>query len=146
MKTLLKLNKKGLLKNMKNCILKLSDKQLLELKEKVPVSNCFFVEIDGEQVNSKEMFFEIMSDKFKLPSAGSGWDSFIDWMNDLSWISEECICLVINKYSEFLKDDLVTKVIFEEVFQEDILPFWDKEVLKTVVDGKIRPFNLYLVS
>ncbi|KPG72145.1 hypothetical protein AEQ18_02390 [Enterococcus sp. RIT-PI-f] len=86
-----------------------------------------------------------MKKKFELPDS-SGWDSYTDWMTDLSWIDNQCFCIVIEDYANFLKNDAEAKKIVIEIFEEDILPYWQKDVMKTVVDGKPRLFNVYLVE
>ncbi|MFT8311367.1 MAG: barstar family protein [Sporolactobacillus sp.] len=129
---------------MANNILRIREKDN-NLLEKMNQSDCYIVKVDGRQVQSKSELFQEMMIKFKLPDS-SGWDSFIDWMTDLSWIDKEKLCLVIYNYSEFLKKDEGDKDIFLEVLQEDILPFWEKNVMETMVNGRVRSFNVYLIG
>lgn len=49
--------------------------------------------------------------------------AFTDWMTDLSWINNKSIML--NSQS-FLINDKKDKQIINEIFEEDILPFWEK--------------------
>ncbi|WP_115751711.1 barstar family protein [Listeria kieliensis] len=130
---------------LKNKIFHISKSELLKIKEERKKSACFNVTIEGDDIKTKEEFFSIMADKFKLPDS-NGWDSFIDWMTDLSWINEQCICFVIEDYSLFLKEDSQSKEMVTEIFEEDILPFWENEVTEVVVDGKPRQFDVYLID
>ena len=70
---------------------------------------------------------------------------FDDWMTDLSWISaDQGICLIVNNYSKFLSLDPVFKENLIEDFRDNILPFWEKDVLQCVKDGKTRRFDMIL--
>lgn len=128
-----------------NTIIELSKEKLVLLSKEIRKGNCYTIELDGEQIQSKEQFFQSMKEKFDLSDV-SGWDSLTDWMTDLSWIDSNCFKLVIYNYSEFLKDDMPAKELFIETFREDIILFWEKEVLDTVVDGKTKSFNVYLID
>lgn len=128
-----------------NTIFELSKEKFDILSKEMKKNNCYTVELDGEQIQSKEQFFQSMKEKFDFSDV-SGWDSLTDWMTDLSWIDNDCFKMIIYNYSEFLKDDKNTKELFIEIFQDDILLFWEKEVLETVVDGKTKSFNVYLID
>ena len=128
-----------------NMIFELSKEKLVLLSKEIRMGNCYTIELDGEQIQSKEQFFQSIKEKFDLSDV-SGWDSLTDWMTDLSWIDNDCFKMIIYNYSEFLKDDKSTKELFIEIFQDDILLFWEKEVLETVVDGKKKSFNVYLID
>lgn len=79
----------------------------------------------------------------KIPNV----DQLLDWITDLSWYSQEMkFAVVFLSFSEFMKDDLTMKSLIMEIFADDILPFWDDEVERVVVDGKKREFNVYCVD
>ncbi len=86
-----------------------------------------------------------MKEKFDLSDV-SAWDLLTDWVTDLSWIDSNCFKLVIYNYSEFLKDDMPAKELFIETFREGIILFLEEGVLDTVVLGKAKHFNVYLVD
>jgi hypothetical protein len=67
-------------------------------------------------------------------------------MKDLSWIPNRRICVIIDDYSSFLRKDSKARKDSIELFKDDILPFWEKDVLKFVVGGKTRVFKVYLVN
>lgn len=52
----------------------------------------------------------------------------------------------MHNYTDFLGDDNNVKDIFEEILRDCILPFWEKEVLTTVVEGETKGFNVYLID
>ncbi|SEO94389.1 Barstar (barnase inhibitor) [Amphibacillus marinus] len=127
-----------------NQILHVQQNKATELIKHTEKEDWYIVNIHGNSIQTKNDFLELMKEEFLLPDC-SGWDSFIDWMTDLSWIDRRCFCIVINDYENFLKEDNESKEIIIEIFEEDILPFWEKDVMKTVVNGEPRTFKLYLV-
>ena len=44
----------------------------------------------------------------------------------------------------FLENDKQFKEVIFKCFEEDILPFWEKEVETVIVGGKPKVFNVYL--
>lgn len=130
---------------VKNEILHVNKNDIFYLEKESSRENCFTVKIQGKDIQTKEAFLKFMEKQFMLPDS-SGWDSFTDWMTDLSWIDRSCFCIVINNYRDFLKKDEASKKTVFEIFEEDILPFWEEEVTKISVDGKPRSFKVYLVD
>ncbi|MBC2250452.1 barstar family protein [Listeria cossartiae subsp. cayugensis] len=129
----------------KNEILRVNTIDILELEKNAKKNECYIVNIQGNNIQTKKIFLELMAEKFLLPDS-IGWDSFTDWMTDLSWIDNPCFCIIIKDYTDFLKKDTESKEIVMEIFKEDILPFWENGVTQTVVEGKPRSFKVYLVK
>ncbi|EAC5532387.1 hypothetical protein LT01_13025 [Listeria monocytogenes] len=130
---------------IKNEILSVNTIDILELEKNAKENECYIVNIRGGNIQTKKSFLELMTEKFLL-SDSTGWDSFTDWMTDLSWIDNPCFCIIIKDYTDFLKKDIESKEIAMEIFKEDILPFWENGVTQTVVEGKPRSFKVYLVK
>ncbi|GIO22186.1 hypothetical protein [Oceanobacillus sp. J11TS1] len=83
----------------KNRIVKISSHEIDSIINKDKKNNCYSVILDGRQVQFKEEFFQIMGLKYNLPDI-SGWDSFTDWMTDLSWIDNKCFSFLGRKSSD----------------------------------------------
>ncbi|MBC1340066.1 barstar family protein [Listeria welshimeri] len=130
---------------LKNEILRVNTTDILELEKNAKTNECYIVNIQGDNIQTKKSFLGLMSEKFLLPDS-TGWDSFTDWMTDLSWIDNPCFCIIIRDYTDFLKKDIESKEIVMEIFKEDILPFWENDVTQTVFEGKTRSFKVYLVN
>ncbi|EIO5737268.1 barstar family protein [Listeria monocytogenes] len=130
---------------IKNEILSVNTIDILELEKNAKKNECYIVNIQGDNIQTKKSFLELMAEKFLLPDS-IGRDSFTDWMTDLSWIDNPCFCIIIKDYTDFLKKDIESKEIVMEIFKEDILPFWENGVTQTVVEGKPRSFKVYLVK
>ena len=100
--------------------------------------------IDGTKTQTKTAFLEQIEQVLKFPSSCAGKLSrFEDWIRDLSWFPDEKgVCIWITDYEEFLKEDAVSKSIIEKIIKEEVLPFWETEVIKNVKNGKPREFHV----
>ena len=105
-------------------------------------SDMIIIKLDGKKVQTIGDFFLQLEKSLLFPGKCEGmYARFVDWITDLSWIPpEKGICIYINAYDDFLKRDSENKEIIEEIFKENILPFWAEGVLKYVKGGKTRKF------
>ena len=113
-------------------------------------STIFVVEIDGSTIQNEEEFLVTMSSVFHFPRPitlrGAYFDVFNDWMRDLDWLGKSGYALIINNFNKFIKNDQTLKKMIIDLFEELILPFWEEEVIHTVVEGQAKPFNVFLVD
>lgn len=133
---------------MHNTLKFISKKELNELRTKTS-EEFFKVIIDGEKISTWVDYWNAISKAFSFPDLPSymepDYHSYYDLMTDLSWLKKESIILVIENAEAFLKSDLKLKNDIIKDFREYLLPFWEKEVLKTVVDGKKKNFCVYFI-
>lgn len=108
--------------------------------------NYYIFTIDGNKVSTKKEFFDAVETLFSFPTSCKNKVSrFDDWMMDLSWLdSDRGICIVIDNFEHFLRDDLKFKDLVMDDFRQDILPFWEETVLTTVKDGKTRKIDVVI--
>ena len=108
--------------------------------------NYYIFTIDGNKVSTKKEFFDAVEILFSFPTSCKNKVSrFDDWMIDLSWLdSDRGICIVIDNFERFLRDDLEFKDLVMDDFRQDILPFWEETVLTTVKDGKTRKMDVVI--
>ena len=108
--------------------------------------NYYIFTIDGNKVSTKKEFFDAVETLFSFPTSCKNKVSrFDDWMMDLSWLdSNRGICIVIDNFEHFLRDDLEFKELVMDDFRQDILPFWEETVLTTVKDGKTRKIDVVI--
>ena len=124
----------------------------LIITKKLNVTNLkcetnMLVIIDGRQVRYEGDFFNIMEMEFRFPRPCDGYmDIFLDWIMDLTWLEYDKITLVIKNKKEFLSNNFLFKVKVLTDFVEIVLPFWEEEVVRCVVEGKPKQFNVYLVD
>lgn len=106
--------------------------------------NYYIFTIDGNKVSTKKEFFDAVEILFSFPTSCKNKVSrFDDWMMDLSWLdSDRGICIVIDNFEHFLRDDPEFKDLVMDDFRQNILPFWEETVLTTVKDGKTRKMDV----
>lgn len=108
--------------------------------------NYYIFTIDGNKVSTKKEFFDAVETLFSFPTSCKNKVSrFDDWMMDLSWLdSDRGICIVINNFEHFLRDDPEFKDLVMDDFRQDILSFWEETVLTTMKDGKTRKMDVVI--
>ena len=82
----------------------------------------------------------------EFPIPAKGLDGYLDWITDLSWLNRDGYALIIKNYNCFMSEDLRKKEIVMESFGKTVLPWWENEVERCVVEGKAKSFNVYLVE
>lgn len=135
---------------MKNEIIKINKQQYHEIMNGLNKDDTYIVELDGKDIQDERTLYIQMRDKFKLFDdfiAKRIWyDAYNDWMRDLWNIEEKKIVLIIMDYKLMLKDFVNEKQLYIDEFRETILPFWEEEVVHTVVEGERKEFTVYLVD
>ena len=106
----------------------------------------YFAEIDGAEIKAEEDYVRAMAEAFafphKLHEMKLVW--YNDYINDLMWIEQKEIVLIINNYDLMLVDNLKLKNDIMADFEEIILPWWEEEVVGHMVGGVPRKFLVYL--
>ena len=127
---------------MNNRWIVINSRNLKEGLELMARDDLLKVVIDGTAIQTKLAFMDQIEKILRFPSGCAGkFSRFEDWIRDLSWFpKEKGVCIWITDYDEFMKEDIRNKGIFEEVFKDDVLPFWETEVVKTVKGGTPREF------
>lgn len=133
--------------SMSNTLRKISASEVEAIKKTLASEDFLVAEIDGQKCQSLKEYLKDISDIFEFPMRPSGLDGYNDWICDLTWISaDKKIAIIITCFSEFLKNDTISKSYITDDFEHIILPWWDSDVLNHVVNGKRRTFIVYLVD
>ncbi len=106
----------------------------------------YVAEIDGKKVQVLHDYLKTMSEVFHFPFPSRSLDSYYDWMKDLDWLDKNGYVLIVNNFNSFLSQDLATRELVIEGFEKIILPFWQENVMKEVVEGQAKLFIVYLVD
>lgn len=115
-----------------------------EIKKK-PLT--YLIEINGVDIQSWNDYIFRIEEKMKFPTTCiDSIDRYLDWIRDLSWLNSDGYVLIIYNYSQFLSKDTRIKGIVMDSLKDTVLPFWQEEVERCVVEGKAKPFNVYLVD
>jgi hypothetical protein len=132
---------------MENKIHVVSSREMSDIKNNLMKDESLFVaEILGSEVRDLQDFFRIMSELFEFPWPSRNYAGFSDWMTDLDWLHKDGYVLVIHQFQDFMSEDQAEKQEVIDVFATDVLPFWQEEVVKVVVEGEVKLFHVYLVD
>lgn len=133
---------------MNNKIVKLKRQQAQKIiKDKGKDPTCIIVVIDGREITVWEDYINKISELLDFPLQYEySKDSYIDWMTDLEWLKKESFIIIINNYDEFMINNLEDKKEVMQMFKDDILPFWEKDVLRIMTNGHLKSFSVYLVD
>ena len=131
-----------------NKIIEISEFELISCLDNIKQNyEAKVVEIDGKYIDSWEDYSRIIEKEFDFPSTCvDSMDRYNDWIRDLSWLGDEAFIIVIKNANSFIKNNIELKTKIFNRFTEDILPFWEHEVEKYVVDGKRKLFIVFLVK
>lgn len=134
---------------MNNKVIYINKEKLNKLYYKTQ-TNILKVVIDGAKINTWKDYWNAVSQLFSFPDLPSymksDYHSYYDLMTDLSWLKNENIILIVENADSFLANDLQLKNNIIKDFNEYLLPFWDEEVSKTVINGKKKNFSVYFVE
>ena len=133
-----------------NQIIVVTSHEYENIKNQINTTDTFLVEIEGNTIQTTNQLFDIMEQKYDLRTSdgtwGRNWAAFNDLMTDLDWINHDKHILTIKNYKHFMEKDKYGKELFEEYFRDSILPFWEEDVLRVVVEGETKEFTVYLVD
>jgi hypothetical protein len=134
--------------NFENKVQTIKSDELNQIKKDLMEKpDVFVVEIQGATIQSWEDYILEIQTKFKFPtSCLDSMDRYEDWIRDLSWLEKEEYVLIINQYQQLLSNDQKLKEIIISSFVDTVLPFWQEEVERVVVEGKAKSFMIYLVN
>lgn len=132
---------------MKNKVSFISQKEMFDIRETLNKDeSLFIVDVDGSTIGSLQDYLGTMNELFKFPIPARGLDGYLDWIRDLEWLMKDGYVLVIKNFSKFLSNDLKMKNKIVDDFEKVVLPWWQEEVEKCVVEGKAKLFMVYLVD
>jgi len=113
----------------------------------------FVAEIDGEAVSTWADYAKEIQRVFCFPKDIIAMDApimnyyaYMDWIRDLSWLHADGYALIIRHPDALMKDSPRERQIVLETLEDTVLPWWESDVEKCVVEGKAKPFNVYLVE
>jgi len=111
------------------------------------VSYDGFIEMDNIHNNYDSVFWFYFGLYFNFPTRVDNWAAFSDWMRDLAfWDRSKSILIIFKNIDELFGRDLTLQGLAMSVFWEEVLPYWENEVVK-VTSGSMQPrqFDVYCV-
>lgn len=135
---------------MKNKILKVTREEYKNIKSEIDFRETYLVEIDGGEIPNVSSFFEKVEELYNFHTLngtwGKNWSAFDDLMTDLDWLDYDKHIIAIHSYDLLFSDEPEARKILMKYLKDSILPFWEEDVLSTVVDGKRKEFTVYLIK
>lgn len=135
---------------MKNKILKVTREEYKNIKSEIDFRETYLVEINGGEIPNVSSFFEKVEELYNFHALngtwGKNWSAFDDLMTDLDWLDYDKHIIAIHSYDLLFSDEPEAREILMKYLKDSILPFWEEDVLSTVVDGKRKEFTVYLIK
>lgn len=109
-----------------------------------------YVVMDGKGIETYEQYFDELWKAFGFSKLPKDWKkdyySEDDFMTEMDELPEDKYVFIIKNYNDFLSNNSKVKKRIENHYENYLLPFWDEEVERVVVEGKRKDFDIYLVS
>ena len=107
-----------------------------------------FAIIDGKTAMTSSDFLRCIWEQLDFPdSPNYNWDAYLDWMRDLSWISEKSISILILNFESFLSKEPNELKSFSSDLEEIVFPFWRDDAL-CIYENRdaLKDITVYCVS
>lgn len=109
-----------------------------------------YIVMDGAGIETYEQYFDRLWEVFGFSDIPEGlkkdFHTEDDFMTEMDELPEDKYVFVIKNYDKFMKNNNEEKHEIEDYYENYLLPFWDEEVERVVVEGKRKDFIIYLVS
>ena len=109
-----------------------------------------YIVMDGKGIETYEQYFDKLWDVFNFSEIPDGWEKDYhtedDFLTEMDELPDDKYIFVIKNYDDFLANNIEEKAEIEDYYENYLLPFWDEEVERVVVEGKRKDFDIYLVS
>ena len=133
-----------------NTLYKMTKEEFEKKKILYKFNDVKYIVMDGAGIETYEQYFDKLWEVFGFGEIPEGWKkdyhTEYDFMTDDDFLPFEKYTFVIKNYDEFMKNNNWEKENLEGTYKNYLLPFWDEEVERVVVEGKRKDFNIYLVS
>lgn len=133
-----------------NKLYKMTRQEFEENKILYKFDDTKYIVMDGNGITTYEQYFDKLWKDFGFSKIPVGWKKDYctedDFLTEMDELPSEKYVFVIKNYDLFLTDNPNVKHRIINHYEKFILPFWDEEVERVVVEGKRKDFNIYLVS
>ncbi len=103
--------------------------------------------IDGSVIKNETDFLNTIWQALKFPViAQKNWNSYLDWVKDLSWFKSNTVNLVIQNFGSFLSESLATKKRFIDDMNNIVIPYWKNETINISNEECAVSFNVYCIE
>jgi len=132
---------------LENRIIRVTSSEYYVIKSELnDRDSLFLAEIEGKKIENLQDYLSTVNKILMFPIPVRGLDGYLDWIRDLSWLKSTEYAIVIKDFQFFLSGDLYARAVILESFENTVLPWWQSEIEQFQVEGKAKPFNVYLVD
>ena len=125
----------------------ISEAQYDSIIKNADANSVFVAEIDGNEIKSRDDYLSAIWETFKFPQTGHmNYYAYLDWIRDLDWIDANQFVLVIRNYDNLLEQSPKDKEVIINSLSKTVIPWWESEIKQYQVEGKAKPFNVYLID
>ena len=127
--------------------IRISESQYDSLIKNADINSTFIAEIDGNMIKNRDDYLSAIWKTFKFPQTSHmNFYAYLDWIRDLDWINASQFALVIRNFDNLLEQSQKDKEIIINSLDKTVLPWWESEIRQYQVEGKPKPFNVYLIE
>ena len=109
-----------------------------------------YIEMDGKGIGTYEQYFDKLWEVFNFSEIPDGWEKDYhtedDFLTEMDELPDDKYIFVIKNYDELLANNIEEKAEIEDYYENYLLPFWDEEVERVVVEGKRKDLDINLGS
>jgi hypothetical protein len=110
-------------------------------------NNVFVAEIDGNKLKNCDDYLVAVWKAFNFPQTGYvNYYAYLDWIRDLGWIIADEFAFIVRNFNHLLEESPKERKIIINSLDNKVIPWWQSEIEQFVVEGKAKPFNVYLVD
>lgn len=103
--------------------------------------------VDGKKCEKADDFYKIIYALLGFPCENNySLDTLNDWMTDIHFFYSDSVKIIITNNESLLKNDLEFKEKLFNLFENSILPYWEKAVERICVGGKTKLFNIFVLN
>jgi len=132
---------------MVNQLIEVDTEEYQTLFDALQQSAIFVAVIEGKRIANLSQYLEAVWKAFKFPQTGHvNYYAYLDWICDLSWLHADGYALILKDYPDFMSDDTRNRDIVINSLSDKVLTWWQSDIEQFQVEGKAKPFNVYLVD
>ena len=132
---------------MSNGIARITALQYDAILDRTKRNGIFVAEINGQNIKNMDDYLSAVWKAFRFPRTGHvNYYAYLDWIRDLNWLGADSYIFAIKNFKTFMDKSPKEREIILKSLENTVIPWWDSEIERYQVGGKVKPFNIYLID
>lgn len=132
---------------MVNGIARITAFQYAVILDDARKDGVFCAEINGKNIKNMDDYLSAVWKVFRFPQTGHvNYYAYLDWIRDLDWLDASAYIFVIRDSKVFMSESPKEREVILKSLENTVIPWWDSEIGEFQVEGKAKPFHVYLVD